>query len=441
MITLTRFITSLRHGIQCVAILLATGLTGCGGGGSGGVEQTVPTDPRETSVTATTQLRWEVPGVNGIAITAITPASDGGLWVAGAEGGLEGRPFLRKVGGVAPNPCGGDGLRLLSEISSRFERRQGVTSMTTVRNGTFYLSFQGPTAVYVGRFLESTCAIDVSFGDQGVVGVPVPRFTVTIGQIIERDRQEGVLVATAFPGLVHLRRLIGQGQWDPTFGEQGLATNPRAYNFWPARIATTTDGGILISGNVSIPFAFAPAIMKLSADGALMTNFGTEGVQLYSEFNLGTGGVGSMLVEAGRVVFNGNTAAGVVLDDIVSNDSVVGAADLTTGRLLPAFGAGGFLRWDWGYANSNIVGPMVPNVRGGYTTCGHVIKSFVTGQPAALVDVTASGQADTSVPYQGRRLIAQTNNAQCAGLVRLPDGRLAAAINEGGQAIVMFFDR
>ena len=148
-----------------------------------------------------------------------------------------------------------------------------------------------------------------------------------------------------------------------------------------------------------------------------------------------------MVVEADRVVFNANTASSVVVDDVVTYDSVVAAADLNTGRLRSGFGAGGFLRWDWGYANSNLAGPMVPNGRGGYTTCGHVIKSFVVGQPAALVDITASGQADSSVPYQGRRLIAQTNNAQCAGLARMQDGRLAAAINEGGQAVVMFFDR
>ncbi len=99
------------------------------------------------------------------------------------------------------------------------------------------------------------------------------------------------------------------------------------------------------------------------------------------------------------------------------------------------------MRWDWGYANSNMVGPMMSNGREGYTTCGHVIKSFVAGQPAALVDVTVTGQADASVAYQGRRLVAQTDSAQCAGLVRMPDGRLAAAINDGGQAVVMFFDR
>ena len=440
MSTQSNFKAALSRGIYFATGVLVVGLTGCGGGGASTALAT-PIDPRETSVAAASTLRWAAAGVDGIAITAITPATDGGLWVAGAEGGLEGRPYLRKVGGGHGNPCGGDGLRFLSEISGRFERRQGVTSMTTVRNGAFYLSFQDPGTVFVARFLESTCAIDGTFGDQGVVGVPVPGLAAATGLLIERDRQDGVLVATAFPGLVHLRRLDGQGQWDPTFGQQGLATSPSAYNFWPARIATSASGDILISGSVSIPFAFSPAIMKLSANGAVITGFGTDGIQLYPELNLGTAEAGSMVVEVGRVVFNANTATSVVVDDIVTYDSVVAAADLSTGRLQPAFGAGGFLRWDWGYTNSNMVGPLVPNGRGGYTTCGHVIKSFVAGQPGALVDVTANGQADASVTYQGRRLIAQTNNAQCAGLARLPDGRLAAAFNEGGQAVVMFFDR
>jgi hypothetical protein len=172
MSTQINFMAALWRAINLAAISMVVGLTGCGGGGDT-TEPATPIDPRQTSVTATSSLRWTAAGVDGIAITAITPATDGGLWVAGAEGGLEGRPFLRKIGGMVSNPCGDSGLRILSEISGRFERRQGVTSMTTAANGAFYLSFQGPGTLFVARFLESTCVIDGSFGDQGVVGVPV----------------------------------------------------------------------------------------------------------------------------------------------------------------------------------------------------------------------------------------------------------------------------
>lgn len=446
MSTQINFTASIRRGARWLALLVAATLTGCGGGGEGGeiaspAVPAAPTDPRETSVTAASTLRWTGGGIDGIAIAAMTPASDGGLWVAGAEGGLEGRPFLRKVGGTANNPCGADGLRLLTEIASRFERRQGITALTTARNGAFYLSFQGPGRVYVARFLESTCAIDTNFGDQGAVFVPVPGLLTLARLAIERDRLDGVLVGTGYPGLVHLRRLTGQGQWDDSFGNQGLATSPSSDNFGLSRIATAANGDILISGSVSIPFGYVAAILKLDASGVVVTGFGNGGLQRYPEFSLGTADAGAMVVEADRVVFDADTAASVVVDDIVTYDSVVAAADLSTGRLLPSFGTGGYLRWDWGYANSNMVGPMVANGRGGYTACGHVIKSFVLGTPAALVDVTGAGQPDTSMANQGRRLIAGTNNAQCAGLVRMADGRLAAAINEGGQAVVMFFNR
>ncbi|MBL0087682.1 MAG: hypothetical protein IPP44_13720 [Ideonella sp.] len=301
MSTQINFMAALWRAINLAAITLVVGLTGCGGGGDAG-EPATPIDPRETSVTPASSLRWAAAGVDGIAITAITPAADGGLWVAGAEGGLEGRPFLRKVGGAASNPCGGDGLRLLLEISTRFERRQGITSMTRVRDGAFYLAFQGPGTVFVARYLERTCAIDSDFGDQGVVGVPVSGLAAATGLLIERDRMDGVLVATTFPGVTQLRRLTPQGQWDASFGIQGLATSPATINFWLSRMATAANGDILLSGSVSIPFAFSPAILKLDASGATVASFGTGGVQLYPELSIGTADAGSMVVEADRVV-------------------------------------------------------------------------------------------------------------------------------------------
>ena len=42
---------------------------------------------------------------------------------------------------------------------------------------------------------------------------------------------------------------------------------------------------------------------------------------------------------------------------------------------------------------------------------------------------------------KGRRLIAGTNDATCAGLSRLSDGRLVVAARDGGEAVVMFIDR
>ena len=427
------------------ALRACLGLTGCllvaacGGRGAGSDAPQPPAqDPREVSVTAAKSVRW-AGGPDGISLGVITAASDGGAWAGGTEGGLFGRPFLRKLEGSGPNPCGADAPRFLSEISSRFERRQAIQSMTAVRDGAFYLAIKGPANVVVARYLEATCALDLAFGDQGVVTFPIPSLQFPFGAWLQLDGAGGVHVLVAFSGAYHVRRLTAQGQWDSGFGQDGVAVNPE--NFSVGGLGLAANGDIIISGAVYIPLAFQPALMKLDSTGHLVPGFGTNGIQRYPEVSLGTGTGGAMVVDRDRIILGVNTAASVTADDIVTNDSAIVAADLATGRPVPSFGTGGFIRWDWGFNNSNMIGPIVPNGRGGYTTCGHVIRSFVKGQPAALVDVTATGQFDTSLIGQGRRLIADTNNAQCAGIVRLNDGRLAAAINEGGEAIVMFFER
>lgn len=423
-----------------LAAFMTLALTACGGGDE--APAPVPTvDTRETSVKATSSYRWSGGGIDGIALSALNSASDGGLWAAGTEGGLFGRPFLRKLEGTTSNPCGTEGIRFLTEISGRFERRQGVMSMTTEKDGAFYMAFKGPANAFVARFLEATCSIDPTFGDQGVAIFPMPGHGFPMSMAIQRDASDGVLMAVDFVGLVHLKRLTSQGTWDTNFGDQGLAVNPSSVSFWLGGLATAANGDILISGSVSIPFANQPALLKLDAGGRLIDSFGTAGMQRYPELSKGTGSAGAMVVEADRIVFGVNTAAGITLDDMTTNDSVIAAVDLQTGRLLPSFGTGGFLRWDWGYNNSNMVMSWIPSGRGGYKGCGHTIRSLVLGQPAALTDITVAGQFDTSVPYQGRRLIADTKVAQCAGLARLSDGRLAAAINEYKEAVVMMFDR
>jgi hypothetical protein len=385
-------------------------------------------------------LRLKGPGFDGVTIGGITPATDGGLWVGGTEGGLSGRPFLRKVGGEG-SACGSDGQRFLSEIASRFDRRQGIQSLTTVQDGRFYVGFTGPGSVFVARINEATCAVDTSFGDLGVARVPVIGFTTVTGITLERDRRDGVLVAVSAPAQLLLRRLTPVGLWDSAFGTSGLATHPNSDGFWLGGLAVTTSGDILVSGSVSIPFGFQPALLKLDAMGRPVTSFGTSGVQRYPELSIGTAGALQAVLEPNRVVFSATTARSVVVGDFNTHDSVIAAADLQTGRLVSSFGTSGYLRWDWGYANSNLIGPILPNGRGGYTACGHVIRSLLAGQPAALVDVNGSGQPDPGLPNQGRRLIAETNSANCIGMARMADGRLAVAANDAKEAVVMLFNK
>jgi len=436
------FIQSLFNKQRSLLVIALVGLltlSACGGGGDAANAPAGAQDTRETSVTPTTTLRWQGGGFDGIGISGITQASDGGLWVLGAEGGLFGRPFLRKVEGTSR--CGPDGQRFLSEIYTRFERQQLPSAPTPVQDGRFYAGFTGPGTVYVARFDETTCAVDASFGDRGVMSIPIAGLVTVTGITLRRDSRGGVLVAVSIPGQMLLRRLTAAGIWDDSFGTNGLATNPNPDSFWLGGLAIAPNGDILASGAVSIPVAFQPAILKLDARGAPVTAFGTSGVQRYPQLSLGTGNTGSMLVEADRVIVGVATGSSVATSDFNSNDSAVAAIDLQAGQLKADFGNGGFLRWDWGYNSTEATGGWIPNGRGGYTGCGHVLKSLLLGQAVSLVDITANGQPDLTVAHQGRRLVAGTNSATCAGLLRMADGRLAVAANDGGQAVVMFFAR
>lgn len=427
----------MRHVLAVTGLTSLLALGACGGGTE--EPPTSAQDPREISVTPTTTLRWQGGGIDGIGIAGITQATDGGLWAIGAEGGLYGRPFLRKIEGA--NPCGAERQRFLSEIHTRFDRRQGPPTLTPVRDGRFYVGFTGPGTVFVARFDEATCAIDATFGDQGVMGIPISGLVTVTNITLQRDSRGGVLVALSIPGQILMRRLTDAGVWDSNFGINGLATNPNPDSFWLGSLAIAPNGDILASGAVSIPVAFQPALLKLDALGVPVASFGTGGVQRYPGLSLGTGNVGSMMIEGDRVIVGVATGSSVAVSDFNSNDSVVAAVDLQTGQLRAGFGTGGFLRWDWGYASTEATGGWIPNGRGGYIGCGHVLKSLLNGQAVSLVDITANGQPDATVGHQGRRLVAGTNNANCAGLLRMADGRLAVAANDGGQAVVMFFDR
>lgn len=433
-----------RLALACFGLASVMGLAACGGGGG---EQTATNtappvalaDPRETSVTPSSTVRWKGVGSERIGLAGITQSSDGGVWALGAEDGLTGRPFLRKIGGA--NPCGADGQRFLSEIYTRFERRQGPVSMTTVQSGRFYAAFMGPGTLFVTRFDEATCAVDPSFGAQGVLSIPLTGLVTVTHMALERDHSDGVLVAAAIPGQVLLRRFTGNGVWDGQFGTNGLATNPNADGFSISSMAVTPTGDILISGSAALSVAYQPALMKLNSKGLPVTAFGAAGVQRYPGLNLGTGNTGTVMVDGDRVIVSVASGSSVASQDYVSNDSEVAAIDLQTGQLRTEFGVGGYMTWDWGYSNTEATAQWMPNGRGGYIGCGHVMRSLLQGQSLSLVDITADGKPDTSVGYQGRRLITGTNDATCAGLLRMSDGRLAVAARDGGEAVVMFFDR
>jgi hypothetical protein len=274
-----------------------------------------------------------------------------------------------------------------------------------------------------------------------VISIPLAGLVTVTRIALERDRNDGVLVAAAIPGRVLLRRFTGNGVWDSQFGTNGLATNPNADGFLVKSLAVGRNGDILISGAAGAQVAYQPALLKLNSMGLPVTAFGTAGVQRYPSLSLGTGNTDSLLVEDDRVIVSVASGSSVTSSDFNSNDSTVAAMDLQSGQLRTEFGAGGSLTWDWGLQQHRGHGPVDAQ----RTRWLHRLWSC-DAKPLAGPGSLARGhhgrrKTDTSVGYQGRRLIAGTNDATCAGLLRMSDGRLAVAARDGGEAVVMFFDR
>lgn len=219
--------------------------------------------------------------------------------------------------------------------------------MTPPRDGAQCVGGQAPGGLFVSRYLEITCRPDPDFGNGGHLAVPAAGFLLPAGVRLATNAVGDVIVAAAFTGQVHIRRTSQMGQWDTTCGDAGVASNPNADSFWLGGVALAEGGEIFVAGSVSIPFGFAPALMKLDELGHIDTTFGDDGVASYPELSKGTGGLVSLLVEPDRIVIAGNTATSVALDDFVSNDSFLASVERNSGALLRSFAANGFVRWDW----------------------------------------------------------------------------------------------
>lgn len=420
-------------------VLTMVCLIGACGGGKTDVEpvSTAPSNPYDFRVEPTSVA---IPAM-GAEFGAMVTASDGGVWVAGSEKGLAGRAFMFKQGGATPNPCGEDGVRWLDELSILVERHPFITAMTSPHDGKFYVGGRGPGGVFVSRYLEGTCRPDPDFGTNGHVPLPHASLAGPNDIRLVEDLAGNVITIENNSGRVTLRRVSLSGTLDATFGNGGTVANTNVDNFSLGGAGISATGDIYIAGAVEAKFSYRPAIWKLNQNGETMTEFGTDGIQRYPELSKGTGAALNILVEADRLVFSGNTASSVALDSITTNDSFIAAADLSTGMLLPEFGHSGGVIWDWGFNNSNMISTLIRTRKGGYATCGHAIISFLSGQLASVAEFTPDGQEDSSVGYQGRRLIQTTDQvAGCGGMAYDGNGRLFFGAQDSAEALVLTID-
>lgn len=438
-------IKAIHRAVSCAvcAAVVASQLVGCGGGATTQTSTaqiqapSSPSDPRLTSVQSESSTRWGAAGASDQTyVSGLTISSDGGIWVTRVQTGLFGNSVLHKVGGNGSNPCGEAG-RVTTELSDQFERQIAVKFPSPVRSGGFLSVGTGVAARFVVRFLESTCALDPDWGNQGWIAVPTNAgFLTHTGYGLKETPDGRYLVWFNYPGRTELRRLNGDGSWDSSFGSGGLLPMPAG--FVMGGVTFDSNGDLVLVGAREITSFDKMAMMiRADPDGRLSQAFGTAGVKDISGIGSRMASIGEPLVDGDRVIVISNHQDSPALQDVWTTDSVIAAIDKWTGELVPGFGVNGVYRWDWGFNNINSVGSLEKNGRGGYTMAGHTMVSLLVGQSLALVDVTADGRPDEAVGYQGRRLVQPTGAAQLTSSLALSDGRRVLGAVDGQQAVVL----
>jgi hypothetical protein len=184
-------------------------------------------------------------------------------------------------------------------------------------------------------------------------------------------------------------------------------------------------GRIYLGGHVTTTSALPEAaIVRLQPSGAIDVGFGAAGLARFAIVSLGIVRISSLVVlPDDTLVALGNTSTDGGLDSIVTNDSF--ALRLRADGLLdPSFGAGGWVRWDWGYAQSNLLAPAIVRADGRIAACGHAFIDLLAGQRAALVHLLPSGVVDPSAAGGGRALLDAWPNSDCFALAEDENRRL-----------------
>jgi uncharacterized delta-60 repeat protein len=216
------------------------------------------------------------------------------------------------------------------------------------------------------------------------------------------------------------------GAPDTTFGSSGVAVIGTAGGFQSKTIVPASDGSVYLGGQTGKPLGFVPVIAKLSDSGHLDTSFGDQGFASVEQVSKGTASVFSLFrLKDGRILAAGTTAAGVAVPDSIStNDSFV-VRVTAAGRLDASFGRGGWVRWDWGFENSNPLVRLLQRADGRLVACGHAFAGapYLT-QWTAIVHITPEGSFAGTGIRPGRALIREVFPAECQQIAEDASGRL-----------------
>jgi hypothetical protein len=397
-------------------------IAGCGGGDTSSAPSAPVSDPRETSISARNVVQWSAsPAVE---VRSLAPASDGGVWATGIVTGPYPKPYLRYYGSSGESRCGVDGIATLTELVARFEKPQAFAVATSAEG--VLVGGLSPTGFFISRYSERDCAVDRAYGDNGITHLPYAGLATASRAYMAVDGDGRVLVGGTLNGQMAIWRVLPTGAVDSAFGTAGLAAPKVPDNFSVGALAADGAGNAFVGGAVSKVLGFVPAVAKLTAAGTLDSSFGTSGVARLPEVSKGTGTIWALVWDGDRLVAAGSATDSITADAWAGNDSFLAGLNPSNGQYIRSFAKNGWDAWDWGFNGSNMVLAMTRNRKGGYTTCGHIIRGLFK-QSISLADFDRDGQADDSVGYNGRRLVSGTDNAgDC----------FAATQTRGGEVVI-----
>ena len=252
------------------------------------------------------------------------------------------------------------------------------------------------------------------------------------------------------------------GDLDPTFGTAGKLVIDFAtggHNYAQAKaIARDSSGNVYLVGDAQPSGFFNLAIVKVNANGQLVTGFGTNG-KLLIDFSGSHGdyqhGEGAALDSSGNLYVAGDSRTNDVFGVAVTKID-------PSGHLVTAFGTGGKAFADIGYYGQNVAvdaSGQVYVIGGGtstgsqdfvvakFDTSGQLVANFGAAGKAAVDFGGRSDLAyDIAFDTQGNLLLAGMSKDLPSGHVDMavakldPNGHLITSFGTAGKALVVVED-
>ncbi len=119
--------------------------------------------------------------------------------------------------------------------------------------------------------LESSGALDRTFGDDGIVRLPIQSMP-HVATSVALDPDGRIIVAGASGGELLVLRLLANGSFDNSFGVSGLFSGSRVDDWRGIRVLRTASSGYRVASG------YPCQIVALTAAGAIDQTFGSAGI-------------------------------------------------------------------------------------------------------------------------------------------------------------------